>query len=85
MLVWSAFCVKYNLEPGFVYSKIHKGWSLNAIVYAAKHLELGIHIPRSSQKHKFANNGKGVYLDKDEFRRLIPIIPNQWDGYNNRQ
>lgn len=85
MLVWSAFCIKYNLEPGFVYSKIHKGWSLNAIVYAAKHPELGIHIPRGSQKHKFANNGRGIYLDKDEFRRLIPIIPNQWDGYNNRQ
>lgn len=85
MIAWSEFCNKYNLEPGFVYNKVYVGWSLNAIVYAAKHPELGIHIPRGSQKHKFANNGRGVYLDKDEFRRLIPIIPNQWDGYNNRQ
>lgn len=85
MLVWSQFCRKYNLDPGFVTNRYYTGWSLNGIVYAAKHPELGIHIPRGPQKHKFVNNGRGIYLDKDEFRRLIPIIPNQWDGYNNRQ
>ena len=74
-LVWSEFCKKYHLDPTYVGNKIYKGWSLDAIVYAAKHPEMKIHIPRGSQQHKYPRHG--VYLDKDEFQVLIPRIPNQ--------
>lgn len=75
ILVWADFCYKYNLPHNYVKNRIDKGWSLDAIVYSVKHRELRIHIPRGSQKHKYPY--RNVYLDKDEFMRLIPKIKDQ--------
>ena len=75
LLVRSEFCKKYNIDPNFVRNKLDAGWSLDAIVLAAKYPERGIHKPRVSQKHKYP--GKSVYLDKDQFQVMIPKIKDQ--------
>lgn len=75
ILVWADFCYKYNLQPNYIKNRIDAGWSLDAIVYSVKHRELRIHISRGSQKHKYPY--QNVYLDKDEFMRLIPKIKDQ--------
>lgn len=58
-LTWSEFERKYNLYPEYVKGRI-KRWSENAIIYSAKHKELGIH------------HIEGQYYDKDDFIVLIP-------------
>ena len=75
LLVRSEFCKKYNVDPNFVRNKLDAGWSLDAIVLAAKYPERGIHKSRVSQKHKYP--GKSVYLDKDQFQVMIPKIKDQ--------
>ena len=64
---------KYNLKRFSVHGKEAHGWSYNAIVFAAKHPELGIRKMRNTDKSKF-NYGPSAYIDKDGFQVLIPKI-----------
>jgi hypothetical protein len=68
VMIHAEFEDKYGYCRGSVVSKIHKGWSLNAIVYAAKRRDLKI------------THHNGEYRDKDGFTCLIPRIPNQVEG-----
>ena len=72
VLTYAQFQEKYNLSSNFVTNRVDKGWDLSAIVYAAKHPEEHVHIPRGSQKHKYP---EGVYLNGEEFMILIPKLP----------
>lgn len=72
VLTYAQFEEKYKLITRFVSSRVETGWDLSAIVYAAKHPEKHVHIPRVSQKHKYP---EGVYLNDEEFIVLIPKIP----------
>lgn len=75
LLVRSEFCNKYGVDSNFVRNKLDAGWSLDAIVLAAKYPERGIHRPgRSQQKYHL---GKHTYLDKDQFEVMIPKIKDQ--------
>lgn len=69
IMIWAEFCRKYNLSNSFVGSRVNRGWSLDAIVYAAKNPDIGL---RQLPKTKPA-----VYVDKDGFRRMIPKIKDQ--------
>lgn len=75
------FARVYNLRGSYVIGKIKKGWNLDAIVYAAKHPELGIHRPYRVQQHLYDDN---TYFDKDGFMVLIPKIENQFKDFRER-
>ena len=55
------FCEYYGVDVHFVSHRVYAGWSLNAIVYAAKHKEREIRKGRD-----------GNYYDKNGFMVMIP-------------
>lgn len=55
------FCRYYDVDEHFISHRVYAGWSLNAIVYAAKHKEREIRKGRD-----------GNYYDKNGFMILIP-------------
>lgn len=63
MLTFAEFDNKYD-DSGKIYSRFSDGWSHSAIVEAAKHKELGLHMSRKGRQ----------YLDSDGFIVLIPKI-----------
>lgn len=59
----------YELRIHIVAEYRYRGWSDSAIVYMAKHRELGIHKIKGHNKNKI-----GSYVDKDGFYHVIPIL-----------
>lgn len=63
-LTWAQMARKYNAPSHFVKVRVHYGWSLDAVVHALHHPELGLTIKR------------GQYYDKDGFVVLVPKYGN---------
>lgn len=70
-IIFNDFEDRYNLFRNYITCKLEWGWSLDAIAYAARHPELGIHRPVGLQGRRY---GENTYLDKDGFIVLIPKI-----------
>lgn len=72
-LVHAQFEDKYGWPRGTVLSKLTHHWSVNAIIYAAKHPELKVY-----KMHKQVALAQGypedTYMDKDGFPQLIPKV-----------
>ena len=66
-LSWSAFEEKYGLAPSTVSTRVRHGWSLNEIVFAAKHPELNM-------SYKHTSHGAKTLRDKDGFIHMIPHV-----------
>ena len=71
--VHSEFEDTYGWPRATVHAKLSSGWSESAIVYAAKHLNLGLYKLRPDIIRK-RGLPKDTYADKDGFIHLIPII-----------
>lgn len=69
-LHYAGFEKKYGLTEDWVQIRLRRGWSKDAIVYAAKHKEDNIH------KTSFSN-GKNSFVDNEGFKRLIPTLNNK--------
>ena len=78
LLTYSEFSRKYNVPIPYITGKISHGWTFDAVVYAAKHKELGI---RKSSRVQQESKGFSYYRDKDNFMRIIPNLPKIPDKY----
>lgn len=74
-LTYGEFYKKYNLSYSWITSRLQSNWDFSAIVYAARHLEEGIHKPHPK---------KNEYRDKNGFLVLIRKIHPPEDGYHKQ-
>ena len=70
MVTYGEFGYRYGYSNHHVAHRLNRGWSVDAIVYAAHNQELGIH------RHMVN------YVDKDGFIVLIPTLEKQIEKYN---
>lgn len=74
VLIHAHFEDKYGWPCATLNAKLQHGWTPSAIVYAAKHPELGLY-----KMHAVTAINRGypadTYLDKDGFIHMIPYVP----------
>ncbi|MCM1295204.1 MAG: hypothetical protein NC311_06655 [Muribaculaceae bacterium] len=63
---FAQFARKYSRGINYMFQRLARNWSLNAIVHDLKHPEIGL-------RHTYRG---GRYVDKDGYNVLIPVYPN---------